>query len=475
MTRTETRPDAQTPNSSTVDANATDGPPTSPRVLDIAFQQGAIDLDAVDAVKRLQREGFTTYLVGGGVRDLLLGREPKDFDISTAAEPRVVRRYFRNARLIGRRFQIVHLRYGNRVFEVSCFRKREEPEDGGMREPLASENNYGSPREDAFARDFTVNALFYDPVQHLVIDHVGGLGDLEAGVLRSVGDPRVWYYEDPVRILRAAKFAGRLGFALPEEERAAMRERAELLHICPPSRVTEELFRILESGASSDSYRTLWETGVLEALIPELVEGLDPAAGADQDLFRMLRALDYLVVAHGGLPRAFLHAVLFYPTLRARLLDDDAGAGEENGPSWGAAVEDWLQERCLTLHIPRAYRARQRVLMSMIGHVLSQEGARRRIGRLVRQSTFPELMTLLRLHHRVFDDVSDVYNVLRRRAEEHSLDLVPSAHARPLRPERGGTDGGDHGRDHGGDPSGDRGAGRRGRRRSSRRGRRGQE
>jgi poly(A) polymerase len=409
-----------------------DAPVLEPRVLEVAFPEGAVDHDAYDAVLRLQREGFTTYLVGGGVRDLLLGRAPKDFDISTAAEPRVVRRLFRNARVIGRRFQIVHLRYGNRIFEVSCFRKREEPLDGGMREPLAAENNYGTPRDDAFARDFTVNALFYDPVKKLVIDHVGGLPDLDAAVLRSVGVPSVWYYEDPVRILRAAKFAGRLGFELPERERAAMRERASLLHICPPSRVTEELFRILESGAAAPSYRILRETGVLDEVLPELTE--PDRGGAHPPLVPTLELIDRLVVAHGGLPRGFLYAALFYPAAHGRCRTDGRAR------PWGAAVEDWLEPRCAKLHIPRSWRARQRTLMSLCGTLLMRPESRTRLNRLPRQAIFPDLMALLRLHQRLFDDVRDLYDPLRRRADDLGIDVVPSDGVRPTRRRPGEPD-----------------------------------
>ena len=393
------------------------------KVLDVAFPRHAVDEDAHRAVLRLQKEGYTTYLVGGGVRDLLLGRKPKDFDISTAASPRAVRGLFRNARLIGKRFQIVHLRFGPRIFEVSRFRKRVVPEDGEMREPLASENTWGEPADDACARDFTVNALFYDPGTEQVIDHVGGYEDLKAGVLRSVGDPMIWYYEDPVRILRAAKFAGRLGFTLPDEERAAMRARAALLHICPPSRVTEEMFRILEGGASSPSYRVLWETGVLAELFPELNEVLEEESegGGEPETLRYLTQLDRLVLAHGGLPRELLFSALFHPSIRRRML-----AARERGeeiPPWGHMAEDWLQERAVTLHIPRAYRARQRVLMSILGRLETSE--RVRLGRLPRQPAFPDLMTLLRLHERVWGGLAPVYNTLRRHADELGANVVP--------------------------------------------------
>ena len=414
-----------------------EGCDTSPETLRIELPRRGIDDDALEAVRHLQSEGYTAYLVGGGVRDLLLGRQPKDFDISTSARPAVVRRLFRNAMLIGRRFQIVHLRFGPRVFEVSCFRKREEPPDGSMRPPLSSENTYGSPRDDAFARDFTVNALFYDPVRRVIIDHVGGMKDLQAGVLRSVGAAGTWFYEDPVRILRAAKFAGKLDFSLPDAEREAMRERAPLLHICPPSRVTEELFRILEGGSAAASYRILWETGVLAEVLPELDDCIEPSGEGECCTLALLQALDRLVRAHDGLPRDFLFSALFYPAVRARCNDEDGAPGpaglpccEAGGPPgerWAAMAEEWLRERTLKLHIPRAYRARQRAVMTLAGNVLTP-GHKIRLGRLPRQAAFPDLMALLRLHHRLFEDVSELYNALRRRADKLGVAIVPPLH-----------------------------------------------
>ena len=369
------------------------------------------------------------------MRDLLLGRRPKDFDISTAARPQVVRKLFRNARLIGRRFPIVHLRFGHRIFEVARFRRRDPPDDGGMREVLCHENTYGTPEDDAFARDFTVNALFYDPGLKVVLDYVDGLTDLEAGVLRSIGDPRVWHYEDPVRILRAAKFAGKLGFSLPDSEREAMGERAELLHVCPPSRVVEELFRILEGGSAAGSYRVLWETGVLAELLPELDAAMT-ASGADGAVFRVLEALDRLVIAHSGLPRDFLFSMLFYPAVVERFFERSPDGRlmpcvDPTADSLGVQVEEWLRERSMKLQIPRAYRARQRALMNIACRLLGPNGARR-MGRLARQASFPDVMAMLRLHHRLFGDVAELYEPLRRRADELGLDIVPPLH-RPRR------------------------------------------
>lgn len=419
--------------------------PSGPRIVSVRFPRGAMEREAVDAVVRLQKAGHTAYMVGGGVRDLLLGRTPKDFDISTSADLKTVRGLFRSARVIGRRFPIVHLRFGPHVYEVSTFRKRVPPENGDAHEPLAPQQDHGTPADDARARDFTVNALFYDPARHQVIDHVGGLDDLQAGVLRSVGAPRIWFLEDPVRILRAAKFAGRLGFEIPEEERTWMRNHASLLHVCPPSRVTEELFRILESGSAAPAFLALGDTGVLQELMPEVTDTIGGEGVSAGEYWTFMRSLDRLVRAHGTIPRDFLFAASLYPVVRRRfahLVDD---GDPQAASAWGRAVDEWLHDRSLVLQIPRSYRMRQRTLLNLLGRLLNG-GRPRRPGRLVQQEVFPHLMTLLRLHARVYGGGEDLYLYLRRRGAEARADIVPRLRPPPRRGRRNGNGSGRRGR-----------------------------
>jgi poly(A) polymerase len=207
------------------------------------------------------------YLVGGGVRDLLLGRKPKDFDISTSAHPAQIRKLFRNSFIVGRRFRLVHIRFGRNVVETATFRKASEPEAGDTL--IRRDNTFGTPEEDAFRRDFTANALFYDIANFSVIDWVGGLGDIEARVIRTIGDPAVRFREDPVRMLRAVALAARLDFRIDSDTEEAIRFlRGEIVRSAPP-RILEELYKVLRQGRSRRTFEMLHEYGLLPYLLPE--------------------------------------------------------------------------------------------------------------------------------------------------------------------------------------------------------------
>jgi poly(A) polymerase len=238
---------------------------------DGAIPRDLIDTDAVKILRRLKRHGHAAYLVGGGVRDLLLGRTPKDFDVATSAKPEEVRRLFRNCRIIGRRFRLAHVFFREKIIEVSTFRALVDPvSENGDDLLIRTDNVFGSAEQDAVRRDFTVNGLFYDVESGEIIDYVGGRPDLERRVLRTIGDPDIRFREDPIRMLRAVKFAARLGFSLdPGTESALRRHRADILRSAPP-RVMEEVLRLLGGGAARPSFRLLAETGALGVLLPEL-------------------------------------------------------------------------------------------------------------------------------------------------------------------------------------------------------------
>ena len=238
-----------------------------------------IDRDALKVLYRLHHADEIAYLVGGAVRDLMVGRRPKDFDISTSARPSRVKRLFRNCFLIGRRFRLAHVRFGpGKVIEVATFRRGPTQEEMLQAErdgqPL-QENLYGDPEQDALRRDFTINGLFYDINDFSVIDFVGGLGDLEERVVRSIGDPRVRFREDPVRMIRAVRIAARLGFRISSEDQEAIRELAPLILEAPPSRLLEEILVLLRHGTSEASIRMLHQVGLLEVILPELLELVD--------------------------------------------------------------------------------------------------------------------------------------------------------------------------------------------------------
>jgi tRNA nucleotidyltransferase/poly(A) polymerase len=226
-----------------------------------------IDEDALKVLYRLKNSNFLGYLVGGGVRDLLLGRKPKDFDISTDAPPQQVKKLFRNCFIIGRRFRLCHVRFGRKVIEVSTFRKQAEPEEGETL--IRRDNTFGTPEEDAFRRDFTVNALFYDISNFSVIDYVGGLEDLQAKVIRTIGDPATRFREDPVRMLRAVALASRLGFSIDHDSVEAIRAMRGEIVKSSPARILEEFYKVLRQGAARETFGLLHALGLLAYLLPE--------------------------------------------------------------------------------------------------------------------------------------------------------------------------------------------------------------
>jgi hypothetical protein len=239
-----------------------------------SLDRAAIDADADRVVRRLARHGHKAYLVGGCVRDILVGRKPKDFDVATSATPNEVKSLFRNCRIIGRRFRLATVFFGTKIIETSTFRAnpREDEADPGSSQDLLirRDNVFGNETEDARRRDFTMNGLFYDVEAEQVIDHVGGLEDIGLRRVRTIGDPEIRFQEDPVRMLRAVKFAARLDFQIePATYRALVRWRHEIRK-CPPPRVLEEVFRLLRGGASRRSMELLVETGLLAALSPAL-------------------------------------------------------------------------------------------------------------------------------------------------------------------------------------------------------------
>ncbi len=242
----------------------------SPRILprsEHTLSRRNIDPDALKVLYRLKTNEYVAYLVGGGVRDLLLGRKPKDFDIGTSANPQQVKRLFKNCFIIGRRFRLCHVRFGKKVIEVSTFRKQAEAEQGDTL--IRRDNVFGTPEEDAFRRDFTVNALFYDIATFSVIDYVEGLPDLEARVIRTIGDPGVRLREDPVRMLRAVALASRLEFTIDRDTVEAIRFLRSEIVKSSPARILEEFYKILRQGAARRTFQSLHETGLLAYILPE--------------------------------------------------------------------------------------------------------------------------------------------------------------------------------------------------------------
>jgi poly(A) polymerase len=292
-----------------------------------------IDSDALRVLYRLHEHDYTAYLVGGSVRDLILGRRPKDFDIGTSAHPSQIKRLFRNCWIIGRRFRLAHIKFGQKTIEVATFRKNvpESPADSPPEtesvvvasaappsaEPPADhhashhDNTFGTAEEDAFRRDFTINGLFYDIGTYAVIDYVNGLADLEGKLIRSIGDPRVRFVEDPVRMFRAAVLGARLGFDLDRLVLEAIAEHRGLIAKASPARLLEEYYKVLRSGAAQASFEALGRVRLLELITPELRH---PSAAVWESLARLDRYRQRFESAPPELTNTLLVGALLVPT-----------------------------------------------------------------------------------------------------------------------------------------------------------------
>ncbi len=279
------------------------------------IDRSLIDLDALYVLEKLRAAGFIAYLVGGSVRDLLIKKIPKDFDISTSARPEQIKSIFqRQCILIGRRFRLAHIRFSHKIIEVSTFRTGENDSD-----LIVHDNEWGSPEQDVLRRDFTINGLFYDSSNHSIIDFVGGWEDIQHHVLRIIGKPEIRFKQDPVRLLRLLKFQARYGFKIdPDTQQAIATCRQEIVK-SSPARILEEIFRMLESGASAPFFRLMAEHNFLAILFPRLMQALQTTEG--KLVFHYLACADQIHQHKGKntLDRAVLTSCLIFPLLEQEL------------------------------------------------------------------------------------------------------------------------------------------------------------
>jgi poly(A) polymerase len=319
-----------------------------PRVLARAehpISRREIDRNALKVLYRLHSSGYLAYLVGGSVRDLMMGRKPKDFDIGTNAKPNEIRRLFSNSRIIGRRFRLVHVFFhdGSTV-EVSTFRRDPDP-DEQRTEPgellITSDNTYGTPRQDAFRRDFTINALFYSVADYTVIDHVGGIEDLDRKLIRAIGDPELRFREDPVRMLRACEFAGRMGFGIETRTQEAIHRHSRELEKASPARVTEEIIQLLKCGRAGAAMQWMLELDLLPVLLPEAYAMLSAGARGLGDFGQILPVIDRMVAQDRPLSDTGLLSALLLPKVMLRRMDIEAQDGR---PMSRPAIEAMIQE-----------------------------------------------------------------------------------------------------------------------------------
>jgi len=363
-----------------------DGAP-EPQQYSVEFEEGRIDPDAAKVVKRLTRAGYEAYLVGGAVRDLLIGRSPKDFDVATSARPDDVRRLFRNSRIIGRRFRLVHVLFGGgKVIETATFRRPPEHADERQSEDLLirNDNVFGEAHQDAYRRDFTINGLFYDLEHNLVLDWVGGLPDVERRAVHTIGVPVVRFQEDPVRILRAIKFAAQLDLGITPEVYDAMVQCRGALRKAARPRLFEEVLRLLRSGASRRAFWLAWETGVLDVLLPELSTYLADLPEHDNSVWRILQEVDRTTLERKSpLDDTVLWAMLLLEPMR------EACEGETDRVEAAYAFLEPIVNR---LNVPRRIADAVRRIVALMPRAESG-----RTGRFARTALYPALRDVVEL------------------------------------------------------------------------------
>jgi poly(A) polymerase len=282
-----------------------------------------IDEEALKVLYRLHQHGFLAYLVGGSVRDLLLGKIPKDFDVVTNAHPHEINGLFRNSRIIGRRFRLVQVFFkGRKIVEVSTFRSRSEFEEIETEEgKFVRKESFGTPAEDALRRDTAINGLFYNIADFSIIDYVGGMADLEHQVIRTIGDPDERFEQDPVRMIRVIRHAARTGFSIEDQTYQAIIRHREEIRKCSPSRLRDEFLRELKEGVAKPSLHLMLQTGLLFSLFPDLERGLGdggPSGKKTQEFFLSIFGLvDQLIRAGRPVSESVLLALFLTPFLQA--------------------------------------------------------------------------------------------------------------------------------------------------------------
>ncbi|MBI6853340.1 polynucleotide adenylyltransferase PcnB [Pseudomonas lijiangensis] len=361
---------------------------TTPEVLNSSqhsLQRSQFSRHAVNIVERLQNAGYQAYLVGGCVRDLMLNIEPKDFDVATSATPEQVRAEFRNARIIGRRFKLVHIHFGREIIEVATFRANhpqdEEEEDSNQSSRNESgrilrDNVYGTLEEDAQRRDFTINALYYDPVSERVLDYANGVHDIRNRLIRLIGDPEQRYKEDPVRMLRAVRFAAKLDFGIEKHSTLPIRPLAPMLRDIPSARLFEEVLKLFLSGHAEPTFEMLVDLELFEPLFPASSKALEYNPTYTHTLIsNALINTDLRIKQNKPVTPAFLFAALLWPALPAKVLR----LQERGMPPIAAmqeAAHELIIEQCQRIAIPKRFTMPIREIWDMQERLPRRSGKR---------------------------------------------------------------------------------------------------
>ena len=400
---------------------------------------------ALKVLYRLNKAGFQAFLVGGSVRDLLLGREPKDFDIATDALPEQVRELFRNCRLIGRRFRLAHVQFGQEIIEVATFRAQHDGDTEGAAVTdegrILRDNVYGTIDDDVWRRDFTVNALYYNIADFSIVDYVGGVEDLRAGRLRLIGDPDKRYREDPVRMLRAVRFATKLGFSLDEATLDAIPRLRQLLEDIAPARLFDEMLKMFHGGMGLQTFEALRHHGLFHCLFPQTDELLDSPEGefAGALIAAALASTDARVSENKPITPAFLLAALLW-----HVVEEEAASLTANGMPAGDALETAadaiIARQIARIAMPRRFTNVTREIWSLQSRL--QKPAARRVEKATEHPRFRAAYDFLLLREKAGDPVEEAAEFWTRyltTPEGNRQPLVDDLRAAD--PERGAGDG----------------------------------
>lgn len=383
--------------------------------------------------------------MGGGVRDLLLGREPKDFDVGTDARPEDVRELFRNCRLIGRRFRLAHVQFGREIIEVATFRGAgndgEEDEHGQQDQNgrIVRDNVYGTIEEDAWRRDFTVNALYYDIDSFSVLDFMDGMADLEAGLIRLIGDPELRYREDPVRMLRAVRFAAKLGFRIHPETEALLSKVGHLLHDVPPARLFDEVLKLFLGGHAVETFELMRLYGLFGRLFPETERCLRREVNGFPRmlLVRALDNTDLRIAEDKPVTPAFLFAALLWEPLRehsAKLL----ALGHSPAEAQTIAAEEVLRAQLARVALPRRFSLPMREIWALQLRLETTTG--RRPLRLLSHPRFRAAYDFLWLRGEAGEEVGDLVQwwtrIQEMDADEREVAVRPAPRPNSVRKRR---------------------------------------
>ena len=358
---------------------------TTPTVIPASqhsLRRERLSRHAVTVVERLQQAGYQAFAVGGCVRDLLLNVEPKDFDIATSATPEQVRATFRNSRLIGRRFKLAHVHFGREIIEVATFRTNHEEETSAEQSRqsesgrLLRDNVYGTFEQDAQRRDFTINALYYDVTSGQIHDFANGIHDIRNQQVRLIGQPEKRYQEDPVRMLRAVRFAGKLGFEIEQHTAAPIESMAPLLHDIPAARLFDEVLKLLMSGQGQHTFDLLYQYDLFAPLFPDTDEAIIDRPEYTLKIVRQALANTDERIAQGKpVTPAFLFAALLWPALPQRVRDLEE-LGVPSIPAHQQAAQELLSEQCRHTAIPKRFSIPMREIWDLQPRLERRSGRR---------------------------------------------------------------------------------------------------